>query len=668
VGIYFTPQANTYNSHEIFLTDFEAMVKTLKARGINTIVFDMNYSTYHFKSDLRLDKASYPLDRGFTPAEAHRMAEITRGNGMQVMVALQVLTHSVGNVFPFVYPEYMLPGKAWKEGTVFKAHDFVQHNGRSYRSVTSHTSATGNAPPAKGYWEDSVLDTRDPFNKAGEAVVFKMIDELITTFTVNGVKPEGFHIGSDELGRWYEHPEQETGKSSAQIYAMAIANAYNHIKASSPNMEVIMWGDMLDPYWNGSTVLKNTAAAIDLIPKDLIIADWRYSAELSYRYDSKSGMFTSVREFLNKGFRVWPTSWADEKGATELVWTGNMEQARTGKVMGHLHSAWLSAIVPELRFLLNDQLYHVPDSVLSGFSESDKPRYRQYYRGLADSIIAVSNLIGLKQCRGTNYFCGTYPNCLDSTQNNGVYGSEYRSYYCNDNQILYTATNFPSDFVAYWKLNEDASDITGRYNGTLINGATIINDLERGQVAFFAGSNDYIMVKDSRQLDMGGGSFSIGAWFKAGAASEYGMIISRDPDFKEYTLALHADGRLQVYTSVSNSNIYRCSTTGISYRDNKWHHVMVVFDSKTVTINFYIDGALSNGDFVSNSNTSVTSTNTNLYIGNNNGSSKYQFKGSIDDVMIYNRVLSPAEVTLVYRTQQTGLPVPAKLRGTGFVK
>lgn len=396
VGIFFSPQANTNNSHGIFIKDFEALVKFLKAKGFNTIVFDMNYGAYHFTSDVKLRKASYSLNKGFTPAETHRMAEIVRENGMQVMVALQILSHSVGNTFPYVYPEYMLSGKAWQQGISYKANsDYVQYDGRTYKCVGAHVSDTGNAPPEATYWQASPSDTRNPFNKEGEAVVFKMIDELIATFTVNGVKPEAFHVGSDELGLWYDSPELTTGKSSAQIYAMVITNAYNHIKSYNPNMEVVMWGDMLDPHWNGARYKKNTSAAIDLIPKEIVIADWRYAASKSFRYDYVREIFPSVREFINKGFRVWPTSWSEVKGTTDLVKTGNIEFEKTGKVMGHLYSSWLSGIVPELISLLLDSNYQVPDSVLHEISVIDKHKIRNSYRGVADSINATSLLIGI---------------------------------------------------------------------------------------------------------------------------------------------------------------------------------------------------------------------------------------------------------------------------------
>jgi hypothetical protein len=658
VGLFFSPQANTSNSHAVFLYDFEAMVKTLKEKGLNTIVFDMNYGAYHFTSDARMNKASYSASRGFTPAEAHRMAEIVRENGMQVMVALQVLTHSVGNVYPYVYPEYMLPGKVWQQGISYKANkDYIQYNGRTYKSIVSHMSNMSNAPPATGYWLASPSDTRDPFNKEGESAVFKMIDELIATFTVNGVKPEGFHIGSDELGWWYDDPEQATGKSSAQIYAMAVSNAYNHIKANNPNMEVIMWGDMLDPFWNGAPKSvqynlsgRNTAAATDLLPKGLIIADWRYAASQSYRHDDVREIFPSVGEFINKGFRVWPTSWNEAKGTTDLVWTGNMEQARSSKVMGHLYSTWLSGIVPELKSLLTDPNYQTSDYVLSGVSESNKPIYRQYYRGIAESINATANIVGLKQCRGTDYYCGAYPNCEDSTQKSTYYGSIFRGYYCSNNLSVFSVINFPDDYVGYWKFDGDAADVSGRNNGTLVNGATIINHAVKGQVVSFASTNDYVRVKDNVRLDMGTGSMSISAWFKAGASSELGTIVSKTPDLNNYTLFLHQDGRIRLVTN--GNNFYRYSTNGISYRDNKWHHVVAIFDSSVPTINIYVDGVITNGTKMFLKGNNVKSSTSDLFIGNNNGSGQYPFRGSIDDLMIFNSVLTPAEVKMVYATQK----------------
>jgi hypothetical protein len=408
-GLMFTPVANTNSSHDAFIKDFEKLVKIIKIKGINTIVFDMNYKAFRFTCDPRLNKFSYPPKRGFTTLETRQMAKIARDNEMNVIVALQVLTHSVGHVFSETHPEYMLPVSSWKQGTLYENKlDYVHFGEKIYKAIRSHVSNMDNVPPTATYWEEKASSpTRNPFAAKGESLVFKMIDELIQAFTVNGIGPEGFHIGSDELRYWYKQPELATGKSSAQIFAMAITNAFNHIKAKNPAMEVIMWGDMLDEQWNGApkstrkTYGKDTAAAIDLIPKDIIIADWRYEANKQYGYDPAGEEFPSVGKFLNKGFRVWPTSWAEVKGTTDLVWTGNKEQARTNRIAGHLYSTWLDGIVPELAPLLSDPARQVPDSTVVNVKETDRPKFKAYYRGIADSINATAHLVGVQKGRET---------------------------------------------------------------------------------------------------------------------------------------------------------------------------------------------------------------------------------------------------------------------------
>ena len=57
----------------------------------------------------------------------------------------------------------------------------------------------------------------------------------------------------------------------------------------------------------------------------------------------------------------------------------------------------------------------------------------------------------------------------------------------------------PTDYISYWKFDENISDMTpdetGVNNGTL-NGAIIVNDVERGNVASFDGIDDYIYIGD----------------------------------------------------------------------------------------------------------------------------------------------------------------------------
>jgi len=72
---------------------------------------------------------------------------------------------------------------------------------------------------------------------------------------------------------------------------------------------------------------------------------------------------------------------------------------------------------------------------------------------------------------------------------------------------------------------------------------------------------------------------------------------------------------------------------------DEWHHVAGTFDGNTVLL--YIDGV------VDSSNTTefpIGSTDTNVFIGENPEAAGRTFDGLIDDVYLYNRALSEAEV------------------------
>ncbi len=99
---------------------------------------------------------------------------------------------------------------------------------------------------------------------------------------------------------------------------------------------MLMWGDRLleasaanmGKGWEASD--KKTADAIDLIPKDIVICDWHYSAQEYY---------PSIDLFIEKGFRVWPSGWKEEKAGLRMVEYAKNDA--TGKVLGYLGTSWV---------------------------------------------------------------------------------------------------------------------------------------------------------------------------------------------------------------------------------------------------------------------------------------------------------------------------------------
>jgi len=79
--------------------------------------------------------------------------------------------------------------------------------------------------------------------------------------------------------------------------------------------------------WESSK--NGTSPAIDRIPKDIVICDWHYEPRESY---------PSVPMFLEKGFRVLPTSWKDVAASKALI--GYSLGLGQSGVLGHLFTSW----------------------------------------------------------------------------------------------------------------------------------------------------------------------------------------------------------------------------------------------------------------------------------------------------------------------------------------
>ena len=217
----------------------------------------------------------------------------------------------------------------------------------------------------------------------------------------------------------------------------------------------------------------------------------------------------------------------------------------------------------------------------------------------------------------------------------------------------------PGAALGWWKLDEtsgtNARDSSGNGNtGTLVNGPFWITGKINGSLSF-DGVDDYVSVTLSSAPGI---PYSISLWVKPQRLSTTEEIISFGP--------ISVSNYPRFFWNLSNKILmqggpgaYVYSAKVFSSSDlNKWWHVVFVIPSSVVsTWNLYINGATSNGSSYDDS--SNVSPPTNLRIGREY-SGNYPFSGSIDEVRIYNRALSAAEVQALYNagTGDTTPPAP----------
>jgi uncharacterized C2H2 Zn-finger protein len=237
--------------------------------------------------------------------DARRLARLARENGIHLVPEYQCLGH-----------------QSWGEsiGALLRAHPEFEETGETdtSRSRRDH------------------LRSWCPNNPEVYRVVFDLIDELIEAF-----EADAFHVGMDEVFVLGRCPRCK-GTRNAKLYAKAVNDLHGHI-VGKRGLEMMMWGDRLLPptfgynRWEGSH--NDTWAAVDLVPKDIVICDWHYGVMEDY---------PSVRYLQGKGFRVWPAGWDEEAAVRRLIEMSRRDAA--GKMVGYLATTWIGIdeLVPAL--------------------------------------------------------------------------------------------------------------------------------------------------------------------------------------------------------------------------------------------------------------------------------------------------------------------------------
>jgi hypothetical protein len=191
---------------------------------------------------------------------------------------------------------------------------------------------------------------------------------------------------------------------------------------------------------------------------------------------------------------------------------------------------------------------------------------------------------------------------------------------------------------AYWKFDEGAGtvagDSTGNGNtGTLLNGATWTTGV-RGTALSLDGVDDYVNAGSS--LNLQSTTFTIEAWIKGDPSMEaFGRIV--DSGFATgFALGRNGGGRQALFEF--RGSTFLVSNTDVI--DNTWHHVVVVKSGATATM--YTDGILQ-ANIAVNAGSSVSTLP--LFIGYNPGEgTRGHWKGQIDELRIYTRALTAAEI------------------------
>jgi hypothetical protein len=192
------------------------------------------------------------------------------------------------------------------------------------------------------------------------------------------------------------------------------------------------------------------------------------------------------------------------------------------------------------------------------------------------------------------------------------------------------------------------TDISGNGNhGNLQNGVTF-NNANDGSLVF-DGLNDFFVTNSNLDLS-NTDKLTIQIILKTAAVNEE-MIMEHSVDWNTNNSfgIISKNNKMQI---TDHNQSYNVSNSVDSINDNNWHLLSATTDRSLSAADqnlIYIDGKAANKVNVANlsNDNSGNFTSHKLYISSRAGSS-YFFNGAIAQVLIYNRVLTAAEIQQNY--------------------
>lgn len=199
-----------------------------------------------------------------------------------------------------------------------------------------------------------------------------------------------------------------------------------------------------------------------------------------------------------------------------------------------------------------------------------------------------------------------------------------------------------TDLVAYYKLDGDGLDSSGNSHDLTVLSLGVNTNYVAGKYSngiSFSNSgglyNSYAYAPAS--ADFVKGTLSAFSWVKLDSATDYaiGPIFFTD---KWSILIRRADGEIRVKI---NGTIY-ATTQLITY--GQWNNIGMTMNGSTVKV--YYNGS----EILSISEVTTDGAAAPLTLGGEYPFEVRAFTGMIDDASIWNRVITPAEVTTLYNS------------------
>ena len=223
------------------------------------------------------------------------------------------------------------------------------------------------------------------------------------------------------------------------------------------------------------------------------------------------------------------------------------------------------------------------------------------------------------------------------------------------------AQDLQNGLLGHWPLDGNFSDISGNARHTSLSNANGSHTrFVKGKILKgldLDGTDDYLSVGHDSGIDLER-TVSFSVWVQLDTiGTGYTPLIYKGGGVgggtRTYSLWIQNSNKYFHGTSADSSSQEQADSANNAISINEWFHTVLLVDRTNGFIRVYKNNALVANN-TTRSTDSVTSQNSLLFGSTQESSSEYKkIDGQIDDIRLYNRVLTTTEIALLYNSANT---------------
>lgn len=446
----------------------------------------------------------------------------------------------------------------------------------------------------------------------------------------------------------------------------ALYDGYNpSTKIGNIESGLVSWLQM-DGNTKDSSINSNAVTASNVS----LTSDRKGRANSAYSFNGTTSAISSLTQgfmALNAqqsgGAWIYPTSVSGYHDVMAIIASGNGTQLRINNGYLEVSKFGGSSAMISLTPVVAANSWHYVAYTYDGST------VKLYY----DGQLVGSGTASLQTGSTTSMYVGTYGSAeyfsgsiddvrvysraLSQSDITRIYTAYNSQIALNTNRPASASGNIYSGLIGSWNFNGNTMDDTVYSdNGTVVNASLSTDRKGRANSAYsFNGTTTKITLPDTQTLHLHqqySAGFSIAAWVKTTVAGGNIINCRAAGPSNQWTLFVSGSGYAAAnYIAGGPTGSTATGTTVIT--NGQWHLITGIFDRTNGKIFLYVDGVLQ---------TSLSTTELSAVSGSDNcgrsatigadSVSGPNYSGSIDDIKIYGRTLTAAEVQTLYQQYQ----------------